>query len=68
MIQITHKTKERKRCKYQRFRFIKKSARRDSNPKVPKKAHKIKEERTLSSNCLQNEDSLNRIYKSVKIL
>ena len=33
MIQITHKTKERKRCKYQRFRFINKSARRDSNPR-----------------------------------
>ena len=45
-----------------------KSARRDSNPKALKKAHKIKEECTLSSNCLQNEDSLNKLYKPIETL
>jgi hypothetical protein len=44
------------------------SARRDSNPKAPEKAHKIKEECALSSNCLQNEDTLNRIYKPTEIV
>ena len=39
-----------------------------THPKVPKKVHKIKEERTLSSNCLQNEDSLDRIYKPIDLL
>lgn len=58
----------RKRCIYQRFRTFNKSARRDSNPKAPEKAHKIKEECALSSNCLQNEDTLNRIYKPTEIV
>ncbi len=48
--------------------MVLKSARRDSNPKASEKAHKIKEECALSSNCLQNEDTLNRIYKPTEIV